>query len=217
MTTVASCSRTISAGRGGLRGWGSTNSLIAEALLKALGADIHRISRNERLVSGVAHGPDERVPAACRSGRAGGRCRPAGTGRIATVWRMAARALADETTPAISPELVDEEVSELRSALALGGAQLADEQEQAMRVACSDRRLTVIVGQAGTGKSTALTGVARAHQAAGRRVIVTSTGAQAAERLTSEFSEAGSQTRRVTPPRRCGPGWHAARLRSGPR
>ena len=103
----------------------------------------------------------------------------------------AARALADETAPAIPVELVDEEVSELRSELALGGAQLAAEQEQAMRVACSDRQLTVVVGQAGTGKSTALTGVARAHQAAGRRVIVTSTGAQAAERLTSEFSEAG--------------------------
>ena len=49
----------------------------------------------------------------------------------------------------------------------------------------------MIVGQAGTGKSTALTGVARAHQEAGRRVVVTSTGAQAAERLTAEFSEAG--------------------------
>ncbi len=103
----------------------------------------------------------------------------------------AARALAGETAPAISPELVDEEVSELRSELALGGARLAAEQEQAMRVACSERGLVVVVGQAGTGKSTALTGVARAHQAAGRRVIVTSTGAQAAERLTSEFSEAG--------------------------
>ncbi len=60
-----------------------------------------------------------------------------------------------------------------------------------MRVACSDRRLVVVVGQAGTGKSTALTGVARAHQAAGRQLIVTSTGAQAAERLTAELSGAG--------------------------
>jgi len=103
----------------------------------------------------------------------------------------AARALANETSPAISPELVDEEVSELRSALALDGMQLADEQEQAMRVACSDRRLTVIVGQAGTGKSTALTGVARAHQAAGQQVVVCSTGAQAAERLTAELAQEG--------------------------
>jgi len=103
----------------------------------------------------------------------------------------AARALADETAPAIPQELVDEEVSGLRSAFALGGAQLAAEQEQAMRVACSERRLVVVVGQAGTGKSTVLTGVARAHEAAGRRVVVTSTGAQAAERLTAELAQAG--------------------------
>jgi conjugative relaxase-like TrwC/TraI family protein len=102
-----------------------------------------------------------------------------------------ARALADAPTEPIAPELVDADVSELRSALALDGMRLADEQERAMRVACSDRRLVVVVGQAGTGKSTALTGVARAHEAAGQRVIVTSTGAQAAERLTTELAQAG--------------------------
>jgi len=111
-----------------------------------------------------------------------------GTERAAVT---AARALADTPTEAIDPELVDADVSKLQSALALGGMQLAAEQEQAMRVACSDRRLTVIVGQAGTGKSTALTGVARAHQAAGRQVVVCSTGAQAAERLTAELAQEG--------------------------
>ncbi len=103
----------------------------------------------------------------------------------------AARALADAPTEAIVSELVDAEVSELQSELALGGAQLADEQEQAVRVACSDRQLTVVVGQAGTGKSTALSGVARAHEAAGRQIVVTSTGAQAAERLTAELATEG--------------------------
>ena len=68
---------------------------------------------------------------------------------------------------------------------------LADEQEQAIRVACSDRQFVVIVGQAGTGKSTALLGVARAHEREGLRVLVTSTGAQAAERLASELREGG--------------------------
>jgi len=102
-----------------------------------------------------------------------------------------ARALADAPAEAIDPELVDAEVSELQSALALGGARLAGEQEQAVRVACSERRLTVVVGQAGTGKSTALSGVARAHQAAGQQVIVTSTGAQAAERLAVELATEG--------------------------
>jgi conjugative relaxase-like TrwC/TraI family protein len=103
----------------------------------------------------------------------------------------AADALAENRTAPITEELVDDELSELRSELALDGARLAVEQEQAIRVACSDQQLTVIVGQAGTGKSTALTAVARAHEAAGQKIVVTSTGAQAAERLAAEFSAAG--------------------------
>ena len=59
------------------------------------------------------------------------------------------------------------------------------------RLACCDRQLVVIVGQAGTGKSTALQGVARAHEQAGRRIVVASTGAQAAERLAGELREGG--------------------------
>jgi len=103
----------------------------------------------------------------------------------------AAEQLADGQALAIGEELVDGEVAALQAELAASGAQLASEQEQAVRVACSDRRLVVVVGQAGTGKSTALTGVARSHQAAGRQLIVTSTGAQAAERLTAELLQAG--------------------------
>jgi len=103
----------------------------------------------------------------------------------------AAEQLADGPGVAIPAPLVDAELAALQAELAASGAQLAEEQQLAVRVACSERRLVVIVGQAGTGKSTALTGVARAHQAAGRELIVTSTGAQAAERLTAELSEAG--------------------------
>jgi conjugative relaxase-like TrwC/TraI family protein len=103
----------------------------------------------------------------------------------------AARALADTPTRAIAAQLVDDEIAELGSALALDGAKLASEQAQAIRVACSDRQLTVVVGQAGTGKSTALSGVARAHEAAGQKIVVTSTGAQAAQRLAGELSAAG--------------------------
>jgi len=107
----------------------------------------------------------------------------------------AAEALADGPAVAIPEPLVDAELAALQAELAASGAQLADEQRQAVRVACSERRLVVIVGQAGTGKSTALTGVARAHQAAGQQLIVTSTGAQAAERLTAELLEAGVTAR----------------------
>jgi ATP-dependent exoDNAse (exonuclease V) alpha subunit len=49
----------------------------------------------------------------------------------------------------------------------------------------------MIEGQAGTGKSTALIGIARAHQSAGRQIIVISTAAIAAERLTGELAENG--------------------------
>jgi len=103
----------------------------------------------------------------------------------------AAEQLTAGEADAIAEELVDREVAALGAELAASGVKLADEQQQAVRVACSDRRLVVVVGQAGTGKSTALTGVARAHQAAGRELVVISTGAQAAQRLAAELSEAG--------------------------
>ena len=96
---------------------------------------------------------------------------------------------------AVDDVLVSVEVELLAAGVAERGGSLAGEQERAVRVACSDRRLVVVVGQAGTGKSTALQGVARAHQQAGRSVLVTSTGAQAAERLASELREAGVEGR----------------------
>ena len=60
---------------------------------------------------------------------------------------------------------------------------------------CSDRQLVMIEGQAGTGKSTALTGIARAHHDAGRDIVVTSTAAVAAERLARDLHHAGVDTR----------------------
>ena len=75
------------------------------------------------------------------------------------------------------------------------GGRLSDEQRHAIMLACSDRQLVMIEGQAGTGKSTALTGIARAHHDAGRDVILTSTAAVAAERLSRELHHAGVETR----------------------
>jgi len=95
----------------------------------------------------------------------------------------------------INDVFVTAEVELLAAGVAARGGELAGEQERAVRVACSDRRLVVVVGQAGTGKSTALQGVARAHQQAGRTVLVTSTGAQAAERLAGELNEVGVEGR----------------------
>ena len=75
------------------------------------------------------------------------------------------------------------------------GGRLSDEQRQAIVLACSDRQLVMIEGQAGTGKSTALTGIARAHRDAGREILVTSTAAVAAERLARDLNHAGVDTR----------------------
>jgi conjugative relaxase-like TrwC/TraI family protein len=71
-----------------------------------------------------------------------------------------------------------------------GGA-LSAEQREAFALACGDRQLVVIEGQAGTGKSTVLTGVALAHQDAGQHVIVTSTAALTAQRLADDLTGAG--------------------------
>jgi ATP-dependent exoDNAse (exonuclease V) alpha subunit len=84
-----------------------------------------------------------------------------------------------------------EQARALDAELRARGAGLASEQRRAVELACSDRQLVLIEGQAGTGKSTALIGIARAHQADGRQVVVTSTGALAAERLAVELSTAG--------------------------
>ena len=72
-----------------------------------------------------------------------------------------------------------------------GGQGLTCEQADAIRSMCADRQLAVIEGQAGTGKSTVLAAAARAHQAGGQRVIVTSTAALAAHRLAEDLGVAG--------------------------
>jgi hypothetical protein len=57
----------------------------------------------------------------------------------------------------------------------------------------------LIEGQAGTGKSTVLTAVARAHQADGRQIIVTSTAALGAQRLADELHAAGVSAEAYSP------------------
>jgi len=102
-----------------------------------------------------------------------------------------ARAVAAGTGQPIAAEAAEREIAVLNGQLRERGVELAGEQAQAIRVACGPGQLTVIEGQAGTGKSTALTAVARAHEQAGQRIVVTSTGALAAERLADELIEAG--------------------------
>ena len=108
---------------------------------------------------------------------------------VRTVAR--ARVVAAASGHPISVEAAEREVAVLDAQLRERGFELAGEQAQAIRVACGPGQLTVIEGQAGTGKSTALQAIARAHEQGGQRIVVTSTAALAAERLADELLAAG--------------------------
>ena len=87
--------------------------------------------------------------------------------------------------------LVEQAAATINRRLAKHGARLSSEQQQALELACGDRQVVIIQGQAGTGKSTLLQAVALAHHADGRQVIITSTAAAAAERLARDLAEVG--------------------------
>jgi conjugative relaxase-like TrwC/TraI family protein len=91
----------------------------------------------------------------------------------------------------LPPEMVQAEAQTLDARLAESGGRLTDEQRRTIELATGDRQLVVIEGQAGSGKSTVLQAVARVHQDWGQQVILTSTGALAAERLDDELAQAG--------------------------
>jgi conjugative relaxase-like TrwC/TraI family protein len=114
--------------------------------------------------------------------------------RERTTISTAARVIEHRIT-ALDRDSVVAQADRLDRELQGRGGRLSNEQRQAIMLACSDRQLVMIEGQAGTGKSTALTGIARAHHGAGMDVIVTSTAAVAAERLARELHRAGVDTR----------------------
>jgi len=103
----------------------------------------------------------------------------------------AAEQIALDADAPLPRPIVDAEIDRLETALAANGGGLTDEQRDAIDVACGEARLVVIDGQAGTGKSTVLRAVARAHQHAGQDILVTSTAALAAQRLGTELADAG--------------------------
>ncbi len=98
----------------------------------------------------------------------------------------------------VARQLVAEPVERLSAGVVFAEAEalkervgLTVEQRHALELACGDSRVVMIEGQAGRGKSTVLSAIARAHQAAERQVVVTSTAALAAERLARELAGAG--------------------------
>jgi conjugative relaxase-like TrwC/TraI family protein len=103
---------------------------------------------------------------------------------------MADRLAGGDADPIPQP-LVTRHAAQLDRQLRERGGVLSEEQREAFVLACGDRQLVVIEGQAGTGKSTVLTGVALAHQDAGQHIIVTSTAALAAQRLADDLTTAG--------------------------
>ncbi len=109
----------------------------------------------------------------------------------------AERVIAHQTTP-LARDSVVAQADRLDRELQGRGGRLSDEQRRAIMLGCGDRQLVMIEGQAGTGKSTALTGIARAHCDAGRDIVVTSTAAVAAERLARDLQHAGVDTRQYS-------------------
>jgi ATP-dependent exoDNAse (exonuclease V) alpha subunit len=101
------------------------------------------------------------------------------------------RSLAAKRVSPIPESITEREIHRLQLELAKQGSVLSEEQRRAITAGCSDRQLVMIEGQAGTGKSTLLTALARAHQADDRKIIVTSTAALAAQRLASELQIGG--------------------------
>lgn len=99
-------------------------------------------------------------------------------------------AAARRTSP-LPLDIVRAETAALDDRLRERGGHLTDEQRTALELATSDRQLVVIEGQAGSGKSTVLQAIGRAHQDWGQQIIVTSTSALAAARLDDELAKAG--------------------------
>ena len=99
--------------------------------------------------------------------------------------------IATQRTVPLPVEIVRAEAAGLDERLRQAGGRLTEEQRNALELATSDRQLVLIEGQAGSGKSTVLQAIARAHQDWGQQIILTSTSALAAERLDDELGQAG--------------------------
>jgi conjugative relaxase-like TrwC/TraI family protein len=120
-------------------------------------------------------------------------------GSSTTAWHRALEkqtvetfeALTRERRRAIPGQLVEQAAATIDERLSTEGGRLSVEQREALELACSDRQVVMIEGQAGTGKSTLLQAVALAHKANGNNVILTSTAAVAAERLAADLAAVG--------------------------
>jgi hypothetical protein len=107
--------------------------------------------------------------------------------------QMAAALAASQLRP-IRDGLAAHHTIRLDEELRQSGGLLSPEQTRALVTACATAPLVVIEGQAGTGKSTVLAGIARTHHDDGQQIIATSTAALAAHRLATDLTAAGVPT-----------------------
>ena len=110
----------------------------------------------------------------------------------AAVEEVAARLAGSGDRPAVTPVVVTRSVTAAEDRL---GRSLTDGQRRAVAAICgSGRGLDVVVGVAGSGKTTALEAVRSAFEAEGHRVLGTAISGQAARSLATE---AGVEARTV--------------------
>ena len=107
---------------------------------------------------------------------------------------IAARQLTETPITHIPAAIIEREISRLDAEFKHAGSGLTSEQRAAIEVACADKQLVIVEGHAGTGKSTVLAAVARAHAASGQQITTTSTAALAAQRLAQDLQHAGVTT-----------------------
>lgn len=110
----------------------------------------------------------------------------------------AARARADDELVRLNRTAVEQAIAEHEAAMSEKlekEVHLTDEQKASVfHVACDTGGLACIIGQAGTGKSASAGAYVRAFQAAGRRVIGTSTSQAATDNLKNEAEIEGKNT-----------------------
>ncbi len=173
-----------------LRGLTEFDATFSDREARAVALELAAGAPIERALGALAQARDERAIIRLADGS------------NTTGWHRALERLTVGTFESLTRErlhpipghLIDQAATTIDERLKRQGGRLSGEQREALELACGDRQVVMIEGQAGTGKSTLLQAVALAHQTDGRRVIVTSTAAVAAERLAADLAAVGVET-----------------------
>ncbi len=149
---------------------------------------VERVERSGRLVAITAPEPVE-VPIELRRRDGTSVYRPAAGVRYTTPGILAAEARIVDTARQVDPTVAlrHHDVEPVLAAGPRRGAEYGDDQAAAVRALCgSGRRLELLIGPAGAGKTTTMRAVVDAWQAAGRRVVGLTVAQTAARVLTEQ-------------------------------